>query len=386
MVRVPVRGVRRCPRRRRRRHAIPERHRACGQRGGARVRGCPERRDGGDPGRRVSRRLQALLFVVGSAVFAYLVARIGVAALLADARRTGWMFVPILLLYGAVCACNAGAWWLVMAGEPSRPPFWRAWAITVASFSLNYMTPLVNVGGEPFKIAAVAPWLGLRRAAGSAVIYQMLHTLGMLLSCLTAVVLGLILLPHAPVIVALLAGAFLVLAALTLLVLTGHRRGMLASALDLLHRMPLLGRLARRLEPKRATLASMDEQITQFYHASPRRFLQALTLEYASRCLFMAEYLLIAMSVGLDIGYARAYVIGGLAQLVQNALFVVPFEAGTKESALYLLFQLLGLDPALGVYTAIVSRVRDLAWIGVGVGLVWLSGRRRVASAGAATP
>ena len=334
----------------------------------------------------MSRRLQALLFVVGSAVFAYLVARIGVAALLADARRTGWMFVPILLLYGAVCACNAGAWWLVMAGEPSRPPFWRAWAITVASFSLNYMTPLVNVGGEPFKIAAVAPWLGLRRAAGSAVIYQMLHTLGMLLSCLTAVVLGLILLPHAPVIVALLAGAFLVLAALTLLVLTGHRRGMLASALDLLHRMPLLGRLARRLEAKRATLASMDEQITQFYHASPRRFLQALTLEYASRCLFMAEYLLIAMSVGLDIGYARAYAIGGLAQLVQNALFVVPFEAGTKEGALYLLFQLLGLDPALGVYTAIVSRVRDLAWIGVGVGLVWLSGRRRVASAGAATP
>src|SRR5207245_11779199 len=123
-------------------------------------------------------------------------------------------------------------------GEPARRPFWRAWAITVASFSLNYTSPLVNVGGEPFKIAAVAPWLGLRRAAGSAVIYQMLHTLGVLLSCLTAVVLGLILLPHAPVIVALLAGAFLVLAALTLLVLTGHRRGMPTSPPDPLRRLP----------------------------------------------------------------------------------------------------------------------------------------------------
>jgi len=323
----------------------------------------------------VSRRLQALLFVVGSAVFAYLVARIGVGTLLADARRTGWMFIPIVLLYGGVCACNSGAWRLVMAGEPSRPPFWRAWAITVASFSLNFMTPLVNVGGEPFKIAAVAPWLGLRRAAGSAVIYQMLHTFGMLLGFLTAVVLGLIFLPHTPLIVVLLATAFVVLAALTLLLLTGHRRGMLAGALDLLHRVPLLDRLARRLEPTRATLASMDEQIT----------LEALALEYASRCLFMAEYLLIAWSVGLDIGYARAYVIGGLSQLVQNVLFVVPFEAGTKEGALYLLFQLLGLDPALGVYTAIVSRVRDLAWIGAGVGLVWLSGRR-AAPAGAAAP
>src|SRR3989449_10800475 len=45
---------------------------------------------------------------------------------------------------------------------------------------------MVNVGGEPFKIAAVAPWLGVRRAAGSVVLYQMLHTFGMLLSFLTA--------------------------------------------------------------------------------------------------------------------------------------------------------------------------------------------------------
>src|SRR4029077_14702630 len=159
VVRLPVRGVRRRPRRRRRRRAIPGRYLARGERRRARLRGGPEWRDGGDPGRRVTRRLQALLFVVGSAVFAYLVARSGVAALLADARRTGGMFVPIVLWYGVVCACNAGAWSLVRAGEPSRPPFWRTWGITVASFSLNFMTPLVNVGGETVKIAAVPPLL-----------------------------------------------------------------------------------------------------------------------------------------------------------------------------------------------------------------------------------
>src|SRR5438046_2604337 len=162
-----------------------------------------------------------------------------------------------------------------MEDEPSRPPFWRAYAITVASFSLNFMTPMVNVGGEPFKIPAVAPWLGLRRAAGSVVIYQMLHTLGMLLSFLTAVVLGALLLPPYPAMRASLALAFVVLAALVLLLLTGHRHGGLERLLDLLHRIPLLG-----------------------------------------------------------------------------------------------------LDPALGVYTAIVSRLRDLVWIGGGLALVWFSGRR----------
>lgn len=324
----------------------------------------------------MSRKLQLLLFVVGAALFAYLLARIGLPQLLADAGQTGWMFLPILLLYGVVCACNAAAWRLVMAGEPTPPPFWRTWAITVASFSLNFMTPLVNVGGEPFKIAAAAPWIGWRRAAGSAVLFQMLHTFGMLLSFFTAALLGVLLLPHTPAIVATLALTLLVLACLIVLLLTGHRRGGLERTLDLLQRLPLARRLARRFESKRATLASMDLQITQFYHASPRRFFQALGLEYAGRCLFMAEYLLIAWSVGLDIGYGKAYVIGGLTQLVQNVLFVVPFELGTKEGSLYLLFQLLGLDPSLGVYTAIVSRVRDLAWIGAGLGLIWLSGRR----------
>ena len=324
----------------------------------------------------MSRKLQLLLFLCGSAVFAYLVGRIGVEQLLADAARTGWLFVPIVLLYGVVCVCNAGAWWLSMADESSHPPFWRSFAITVASFSLNFMTPMVNVGGEPFKIAAVAPWLGLRRAAGSVVIYQMLHTLGMLLSFLTAVVLGLLLLPPHPAILVSLTVAFVALAGLVLLLLTGHRRGGLERLLDLLHRVPLLDRVARRFEPKRATLAQMDEQITEFYHRRPRRFVQALALEYVSRSIFMIEYMLIAWGVGVNMTFAQAYVIGGLTSLVQNVIFFVPYEVGTKEGSLYLVYQLLGLDPALGVYTAIVSRVRDLLWIGGGLGLVWFSGRR----------
>ena len=89
------------------------------------------------------------------------------------------------------------------------------------------------------------------------------------------------------------------------------------------------------------------------------------------------EFCLVAQDTtryGADLGLSN-----GLTQLVQNVLFFVPFEVGSKEGALYLLFQMLGLDPALGVYTAIVSRVRDLIWIGAGIGLVWLGGRRPAA-------
>ena len=324
----------------------------------------------------MSRRVQLLLFLGGSAVFAYLVTRIGVGRLVADAQRTGWMFVPILSLYGLVYVCNARAWWLMMADEPSRPPFWRTYAITVSGFALNFVTPMVNVGGEPFKIAAASPWLGVRRAAGSVICYQMLHTLAMVLSWLTALALGLLLLPHEPVTVAVLLAAAVVLVGLTLLLLSAHRRGLLEKLLDVLHGLPLLKRLARALEPRRELLVQMDEQIAQFYHRDRRRFFAALGFEYLGRCIFMGEYWLIFVSVGVSAGYLTAYLVGGLSSLILNALFVVPFEVGTKEGSLYLLFRLLGLDPALGVYTAIVARLRDVVWIGAGLALVWLAGRR----------
>jgi uncharacterized protein (TIRG00374 family) len=326
----------------------------------------------------MSGRLRLLLFAGGLALFAYFLSRIGLGTLVAEATRTGWVVVPILLVYGLVYACNTGAWMLIMADEPRRPSFGRAYMVTVSGFALNFVTPVVNIGGEPFKIAAVAPWLTTRRAAGSVVIHNGLRVVSFLLSWLTAVLLGFVMLPHDPLTVGLLLLVTLVCVTLITVLLAAHRRGALARMLNALHRVPLCGRLARALEPRREFLEQMDQQITQFYHQHRGRFARALALEYLSRAVFMGEYYLIALSIGLPVGYLQAYLIGGLASLIQNVLFVIPFELGSKEGSLYLLFRMLGLDPQLGVYTAIVSRLRDLIWIGVGLLLVWNASRRAV--------
>jgi hypothetical protein len=211
------------------------------------------------------------------------------------------------------------------------------------------------------------------------IIHNGLRVLSFLLSWLTAVVLGFVLLPHDPVTVGLLVVAGLGCATLTTLLLAAHRRGGFARILNALHRVPLCGRLASALEPRRALLEEMDRQVVEFYRRHPGRFARALALEYASRAAYMGEYYLIALSIGLPLGYLQAYLIGGLASLIQNVFFVVPFEVGTKEGSLYLLFRTLGLDPQLGVYTAIITRLRDLVWIGAGLLLVWSAGRSPIA-------
>jgi uncharacterized protein (TIRG00374 family) len=319
----------------------------------------------------MSRRIQLALLVVGAALFSLIVVRIGPARVLDNAEAVGWLFIPILLLYGVAYAANTAAWRLTM-GDGHRPGFWRTYVITVSGFSLNFVTPVINAGGEPFRIAALARWLGGRRAASSVVLHKMLHSLALLLVWLTALCLALALLPRTRAVVGPLVGALAIVSALAALVLSGHERGGLERILDLLHRTPLLTRVARRLEPKRSALAEIDEQITAFYNASPRRFWSALALEYLSRSLWMVEYWLICVGVGINTTFAKAFMIGGLSSLIQNALFLVPYELGTKEGSLYALFALAGLDARAGVYTAIVSRARDMIWIAAGLGLLAL--------------
>lgn len=320
----------------------------------------------------MSRTLRAGLFVLGAAVFYYLVAQVGVGRLAGDAARTGWMFLPIVSLYALVYACSARAWQLTMKSDPRKPSFLRTYAIIVAAGALNFLTPLVNVGGEPYRVAAVTPWIGTRRAAGSVILHRMLHALSYVFIWLTALDLAFVLLPspRAAALTTGLALATVVLLGVIVLLLFGHRRGVLERLLNWMGRVPLIRRAAARLEPHRGMLAELDRQITDFYHRHRGRFLRAVGLEYLSRCIFMVELVLIAASLGVHLGYFQAFAIGGLEALLGNVLFFVPFELGAREGSFLALFGLFGFDPQLGLYTALVSRVRDFSWIAAGLLLI----------------
>ena len=333
----------------------------------------------------MSRPWQVALFIAGASVFGYLVTQIGIGQLAADAAHTGWVFGPIIALFALVYACSAGAWRLIMASDPRRPSFWRTYSILISSSALNFLTPWINAGGEPYRVAAIVPWLGKRRAAGSVILHRLLHSFAYVLVWLTAIMLAFVLLPPPPatrpVVYALLGAVGLVLVGVLTLFLSAHRRGLLERILNRLQQVPLIRRLAARLEPRRPLLIELDKQITDFYHRHPRRFLQAVALEYLSRCIVFVELVLIAASLGVKLGYFRAFAIGGVEAVANNVLFVVPFELGAREGAFYVLFKLFGLDPQLGLYTSIVGRVRDFSWIAAGLLLIWVAGPSRVAAA-----
>jgi len=322
----------------------------------------------------VKRGVRLALFSAGLAVLLQILHTVGLDPLLAHLREAGWTLVPVSVLYVAVYACNAGAWHLLLSAEPRRPGLLTSYAITVSAFALNYVTPIVNAGGEPYRAAATAPWLGLKRATAMTVMYYLLHMVSSLLLWLAALVAALVLLPRTPWHLAGIGVLALAIVAVIVLVLAAQRQGVLERLLNLLNHLPFLRRLGKRLERHRGDLVEMDQQIRRSWYERRGRVVAALLLECAGRALAVLEFWIICRGAGVPISYGEALFLGGLAALALNAFFFMPYEMGSKEGSLVILFAALGLPASLAVYASVVSRLRELVWIVIGLATIFVIG------------
>jgi uncharacterized protein (TIRG00374 family) len=325
----------------------------------------------------VSLRLRLTLFCVGLLLAAVVVLQVGVATLVRHLLATGWLLLPVSLIWGVVYALNACAWYTMLGLEPSRPSWLRTWSISITSFALNYITPAGGVGGEGYRILAVSPWLGQQRAVGAVVQYRLLFSLGHMLFVLLALIPGIFLLPPTlpAIAVLILTGLFGV--GVVWFLMRRYHEGILEATLDLLLWIPGVRRLVRRLEGKRGTLRELDTQITTLYREHPGRFWRALSIEVLSRCVMPLELVVIFWGLGLGIRIPEAYVAYALSSTLINLFFFLPLELGAREGGLYLVFKLLGLGAGHGVFAAVVTRLRELVWTVIGLILLWHGGRER---------
>src|SRR5690349_158357 len=121
-------------------------------------------------------RLKTVLFIVGGLLYAWVLSHIGLSRIISDLRHAGLMLIPVVALYLVVYTLNAIAMHLILAVEPTRPPFARTLSIIISGFGVNYITPVISAGGEPLRVLALEPWIGRQRAVGAVVLYNILHS------------------------------------------------------------------------------------------------------------------------------------------------------------------------------------------------------------------
>ena len=326
----------------------------------------------------MSRAARLFILVAGLIFFVVLVLRAGVGGLIATLQHAQWAFVAIVGIWAVVYVSNTIAWSALIdataarrghGGTHDRIPFLQAYAISVASFAINYATPFVALGGEPLKLAQAADWIGPDRAAASVVSFRVTHTLGQMIFWLLALPIGWVLLPHTVAVRAVLLLTGVLLTAVCCFLILLFRHGFVERALDALHHIPLLRRLAPRAERARHTLAHIDSQMAELTVGERPRLIVAVLFEVLGRCIAMLEFWVVAHAEGLRISYITAFLIGAISQLAIVLFIFVPFELGSREGGITFAYSLLGLSPALGVYTGVITRLRELAWIGIGLAL-----------------
>jgi hypothetical protein len=198
---------------------------------------------------------------------------------------------------------------------------------------------------------------------------------------LIAVPIGWAYLPHTVPARLFLATAAVVFAGIATFLFALARHGVTVRFLDTIRHVPLMRRLTPRLERFRPTLAHIDEQMSLLTEGEFHRFAAAAGFELLGRAIAMVEFYLVAHAEGLRIAYPEAFFIGAFSQLAILILVFIPFELGSREGGLAAVYGLLGLSPALGVYAGVLTRLRELVWIAIGLTLVWVTGKQRSARA-----
>ncbi|HVN49272.1 MAG TPA: lysylphosphatidylglycerol synthase domain-containing protein [Bacteroidota bacterium] len=318
----------------------------------------------------MSNRIKYIVLAIGFIVFSYLVYSYGVANIWQNLLRTGWWFLPVVFVWAAVYYCNAWAWFVILRDHHPDIRFSTIYRLTITAFSLNYVTPFLSLGGEPYRVAALSKTVDKHRGISSVILYNMIRWMAHFSFWLSAIVIALITVTLAPaaVISLVIIGCVLILS--IGFFVSRHKYGIFEALFSWMSRKRVLQRFLKKLDPHRAALLSIDEQIKQLYQHQQKTFYTSIFFEYLSRIAASFEFFFILKALGFAPTFMEAFYINAATSFILNMLFFVPFELGTREGGLYFVMQSVGYAQGIGIFISLVNRLRELVWTLIGMALM----------------
>lgn len=322
---------------------------------------------------------QNIFFIVGIAAVVIMVFAIGLDEIVDNVVKTGWWFLAIIGMWLPIYLINTWAFFTIIRdGDPAnkRVSFLQVLKINLSGFALKAATPLGFVGGDPYKIIEFRSSLGVEKATSSVLLYSMTHISAHFLFWAFAIIITAIFLPMPVGMRVFLLISFVVFAGFLFLLWRGYRRGMALKFFNTCCRLPYIKRIVPSfLEKNYEKIQLIDKQITHLYHHRRAAFLKTLGLEFFARICNCLEVYVILITVTSHVTLLESVVIYTFMSLFTNILFFSPMQVGVRESGFLIAFGALSLSSALGFYVSLVTRVRELFWIGVGILLMKVKGK-----------
>ena len=313
--------------------------------------------------------VRLVIFVLGIAAGLYLIVQHG-QTVRDSLARVGWGFGLYLAASFVVYALDTWGWLLLVEGQ-HQLSFARLFSIRMAGESVNKVTPLASMGGEPLK-AYLLNRCGVpsAEALSSVAVAKNVMTLAQIAFIFVGVVVGITLVPAK-------SSTFLSLAIFPGIILTAM---IVTGVLD--HRLRRSKR-GGEAQPSTNKVLLLWGQFVDYFWAHPTTVLFSFLVFFLGWAAGALELLSAAYLLGFRLTVPEAIAYEALLSSVTMATFFIPAQAGSQEGGFAFLAPLLNLPP-YGVPLAVLRRCRDVVWVLYGLAYVAITEGRILVTPAAA--
>ncbi len=314
-------------------------------------------------------KYQNAFFLLGMAILIIMVAQLDFNEVWNGLCHAGYWSVAVIVLWAFLYIFNTASWYIIInSGGKTKVRFAWLYKITISGFALNYATPGGLLGGEPYRIMALSPIIGTERATSSVILFAMTHIFSHFWFWILSVALYLLTRPLNTFMATLLI-AISVFCLLGLwFFIVGYRKGLAMRAMHLMQHLPFVKHWAEPfINSHRQQLDTIDSQIASLHKQNTSTFINAVLLELMCRICSAAEIYFVLRVLMPSANFADCILILAFTSLVANILFFIPLQLGGREGGFLMSAAGLGLKASDGAFIALIVRVRELLWTGIGL-------------------
>lgn len=310
-----------------------------------------------------------IITIVSFAALFFIVKQYGFGNLVNNLKTVGLKIFPITAVWLVVYLLNTFAFKIVCGKEiSSKFSFRKMFALIVSSFGLNYITPVVALGGEVYKTGVLMEYTGKAEAASVVANYYSIHVIAHTMFWIMGGVYFLVNMEMTnDYINIIIAVAVFILLMLTLFngIFRHNMIKRVYSRCCNLIKKPQ--KLHDKMVSKLDAVAQVNSEMTEFVKTRKNGMLAAITIELAARVFSCVEIMLIVEAIGLNITLGQSMFFLALSSLLLNILFFIPLQMGSREGIFYLIMSTIGISSEVGVYISLVTRIREIFWIFIGL-------------------
>ena len=323
----------------------------------------------------MKKKYQNGFFIFGLVVLAVMVSQLDFAEVWRGLTHAGYWFFAVVALWAVLYLFNTASWWMIIRQGGGHlkgaSDFFWLYKITVSAFALNYATPGGLMGGEPYRIMSLSPKIGAERASSSVILFVMTHIFSHFWFWLLSCVLFIVLKPVDFFLGMLLLAAFAFCVLGIWCFMSGYRKGLAVRAMNVLRHIPYVKRWAEPfVESHREQLDTIDRQIAALHQQNRRTFVSVVLTELACRVCSALEVYFVLRVLMPSANFLDCILILAFTSLFANMLFFMPLQLGGREGGFLMSVTRLGMTATEGIFVALIVRLRELVWTGIGLLLI----------------